>query len=280
MLYLNKNYIYSKVSEALEEDAPYGDITTLFTQDRSSQTTGKLWVKADGVLSGIDVARIAFELCDEDIEFTPVKNDGDILKYGDSIAEISGSAIGILTAERIALNFLQRMSGTATMTREFVDVVKHTKAKIVDTRKTTPLLRLFEKYAVRCGGGINHRTGLSDGILIKDNHIVAAGGIKKAIDLARENVAHTLKIEIEIKSLGQLDEALKAKADIIMLDNFNLEDMRKAVEIIDGKSITEASGGVNKSTVKAIAETGVDIISVGALTHSVIALDISLDLQA
>jgi len=280
MLYLNKNYIYSKVNEALEEDAPYGDITTLFTQNKCTQTTGKLWAKADGVLSGIEVARIAFELCDEDIEFVTIKNDGDTLKYGDSIAEVSGSAVGILTAERIALNFLQRMSGTATMTREFVNTVKHTNAKIVDTRKTTPLLRLFEKYAVRCGGGINHRTGLSDGILIKDNHIVAAGGIKKAIDLVKENVAHTLKIEVEIKSLDQLDEALEAKADIIMLDNFNLENMKKAVEIIDGKAITEASGGVNKSTVKAIAETGVDIISVGALTHSVVALDISLDLKA
>jgi nicotinate-nucleotide pyrophosphorylase (carboxylating) len=171
------------------------------------------------------------------------------------------------------------MSGIATMTRTLVDAVSHTKARIVDTRKTTPLLRMFEKYAVRCGGGINHRTGLSDGILIKDNHIIAAGGITRAVEKVRNKAPHTLKIELEIKSLAQLSEALDAGADIIMLDNFSPEDMKKAVKAAGGKALLEASGGINADTVKAVAETGVDIISVGALTHSVKALDISLDLD-
>ncbi len=279
MLYLDPKYITQKVTEALMEDAPYGDITTQFTIDNDKIVTGKLWAKADGILSGIDVAKEAFRLCDSRIIFTPIKKDGDTLKYGDTIATLEGYSTPILIAERIALNFMQRMSGVATMTKKYVDLVSHTKAKIVDTRKTTPLLRMFEKYAVRCGGGFNHRTGLSDGILIKDNHIIAAGGITEAISRAKAQVAHTLKIEVEIKSLDQLKEALDAKADIIMLDNFSLEDMKEAVKRVNGIALLEASGGINETTVKAIAETGVDIISSGALTHSVKALDISLDLD-
>ena len=279
MLYLDQKYITAKVQEALMEDAPYGDITTQFTIDEDKTVTGKLWAKADGVLAGIEVAREAFKLCDETIEFTPLKKDGDELKYGDTIATLKGPSMAILIAERIALNFMQRMSGIATMTNKYVKLISHTNARIVDTRKTTPLLRMFEKYAVRCGGGINHRTGLSDGILIKDNHIIASGGITQAISRAKAQAAHTLKVEVEIKSLAQLKEAMDAKADIIMLDNFSLEDMRKAVEIVDGKAQIEASGGINEETLKAIAETGVDIISSGALTHSVKSLDISLDLD-
>jgi len=279
MIYLDKKYIYDKVKLALEEDAPYGDITTQFTIDTDKIVTGKLWAKADGVLSGISVAEAAFKLCDENIEFTACKKDGDFLKYGDTIAEIKGLSMPILIAERIALNFMQRMSGIATMTNKYVKIVSHTKARIVDTRKTTPLLRMFEKYAVRCGGGVNHRTGLSDGILIKDNHIIAAGGIGKAVGRAKASAAHTLKVEVEIKSLEQLKEALEAKADIIMLDNFTLEDMKKAVAIVGDSALIEASGGINEESVKEIAETGVHIISSGALTHSVKALDISLDLN-
>ena len=279
MLYLDPKYITDKVREALAEDAPYGDITTQFTIDDDKKVTGRLWAKADGILSGINVAREAFRLCDESIIFTPCKKDGDVLKYGDTIAAIEGPSMPILIAERIALNFMQRMSGIATMTNRYVKLVSHTKARIVDTRKTTPLLRMFEKYAVRCGGGINHRTGLSDGILIKDNHIIAAGGITNAISRAKAKAAHTLKVEVEIKSIDQLQEALNAKADIIMFDNFSTDDMKKAVAIIDGRAQTEASGGINETTLVAIAETGVDIISSGALTHSVKSLDISLDLD-
>ena len=279
MLYLEKNYIYGKVKEALFEDAPSGDITTIFTQTGNTRCEGRLWAKADGIFSGIDVARAAVDICDSNVKFLAKKRDGDLLSYGDTIAIVEGAPLGILTAERIALNFLQRMSGIATMTKGYVDCVSHTKARIVDTRKTTPLLRTFEKYAVRCGGGINHRTGLSDGILIKDNHIAATGGISKAINMVRAEAAHTLKIEIEIKSLEQLSEALDAKADIIMLDNFDCITMKEAVNIVNGRALLEASGGVNIDSVKAIAETGVDIISVGALTHSVKSLDISLDID-
>ena len=278
MLYLDPKYITEKVREALLEDAPYGDITTQFTIEEDKTVRGKLWAKADGILAGINVAREAFRLCDENIIFTPCKKDGDSLKYGDTIAEIEGPSMPILIAERIALNFMQRMSGIATMTHRYASLISHTGARIVDTRKTTPLLRMFEKYAVRCGGGINHRTGLSDGILIKDNHIIASGGITEAVTRAKAKAAHTLKVEVEIKSLSQLEEALNAGADIIMLDNFNLEDMRKAVRTVAGKAQIEASGGINENTLLAIAETGVDIISSGALTHSVKSLDISLDL--
>ena len=279
MLYLDPKYITDKVKEALAEDAPYGDITTQFTIDRDKTVKGKLWAKADGILAGINVAREAFRLCDENIIFTPMKNDGDKIKYGDTIALIEGPSMPILIAERIALNFMQRMSGIATMTNHYVNLVSHTKARIVDTRKTTPLLRMFEKYAVRCGGGINHRTGLSDGILIKDNHIIAAGGISQAIQRAKAKAAHTLKVEVEIKSLDQLKEAMEAEADIIMLDNFSIEDMKKAVETVKGSAQIEASGGINETTLVDIAQTGVDIISSGALTHSVKSLDISLDLE-
>ncbi|MBP5274719.1 MAG: carboxylating nicotinate-nucleotide diphosphorylase [Abditibacteriota bacterium] len=278
-MYLDRNYIYDKVKEALREDAPYGDITSQFTIDPETRSRGRIWSKSEGVLAGIEVAKAAFDLADPEGSVVFLKSDGDRLNYGDVICEVEGTARGILTAERIALNFLQRMSGIATMTRTLVDAVSHTKARIVDTRKTTPLLRMFEKYAVRCGGGINHRTGLSDGILIKDNHIIAAGGITRAVEKVRNKAPHTLKIELEIKSLAQLQEALDAGADIVMLDNFAPEDMKKAVNAAGGKALLEASGGINADTVRAVAETGVDIISVGALTHSVKALDISLDLD-
>ena len=279
MLYLDPKYITKKVTEALAEDAPYGDITTQFTIDTDKIVKGRLWAKADGCLCGIKVAEEAFKLCDHNIIFTPEKKDGDSLKYGDTIARVEGLSAPILIAERIALNFLQRMSGIATQTRKYADLISHTNAKIVDTRKTTPLLRMFEKYAVRCGGGYNHRTGLSDGILIKDNHIIAAGGITQAVSRAKALAAHTLKIEVEIKSLEELEEAVNAGADIVMLDNFTPLQMKEAVQRVKGKVLLEASGGINENSVKETAETGVDIISSGALTHSVKALDISLDLD-
>ncbi len=279
MLYLDKNYIYDKVKAALEEDAPYGDITSLFTQKESSWSKGRIWAKEDLVVSGMDVAQAAFDITDASCIFTPCVEDGDAVKRGETLAFVEGPSVSLLTAERIALNFLQRMSGIATMTRRYVEAVSHTRARITDTRKTTPLLRLFEKYAVRCGGGFNHRTGLSDGILIKDNHIAAAGGITCAVEAARSMAAHTLRIEVEIKSPDQLEEALASGAEIIMLDNFTTEDMKKAVAAVGGRALLEASGGINLETLKAVAETGVDIISSGALTHSVKAVDISLDLE-
>jgi len=218
-------------------------------------------------------------MLDAKIAFEPDKIDGSPVEPGDKIANVSGSARAILAAERVALNFLQRMSGIATLTRKYVDLVSHTGAKIADTRKTTPGFRRLEKYAVTVGGGVNHRFNLSDGVLIKDNHIAAAGSITAAVTAAKKAAPHLLKIECEVSTLNQLDEAIAAGADVILLDNMPLDLLRQAVELGAGRVITEASGGVNESNVAAIAETGVDIISVGALTHSVRALDISLELE-
>lgn len=264
------------IDRALEEDVGTGDITTLTTISEDAVGHGRYIAKEDGVLCGIDLARRVYAKLDDGISFTAYKKDGDEVVKGDIIAEVTGPAISLLTGERVGLNLMQRLSGTATKTRECVRKIEGTNATIADTRKTTPGLRVLEKYAVRVGGGSNHRFNLADGILIKDNHIVAAGGITEAVRRARKNAPHTLKVEVEIETFEQLEEALAAGADIIMLDNMSCEDMAKAVKIVDGRAKTEASGNMGDRDLREVAETGVDIISIGALTHSVRSLDISL----
>lgn len=268
------------IERALAEDIHTGDITTLAVVPVSRPVKGVLLAKEELVLAGIDVAARVFGILDNGIEFKPLVADGAIAAKGTVLAQFSGDASTLLQGERVALNLLQRMSGVATMTSRYVRAVAGTKARIVDTRKTTPGLRILEKYAVRVGGGINHRTGLYDGVLIKENHIVAAGGITEAVKRARGYIPHTLKIEIETETLDQVKEAVAAGADIIMLDNMDLASMRTAVEFIAGRALVEASGGVNLQSVRGIADTGVDIISVGALTHSAPAMDISMLLES
>ena len=275
-----KQQIDRIIAEALAEDIHTGDITTLALQLGSRPIVGFLKAKEEMVVCGIDVACQVLATVDSTVAFKPCCQDGDRVAPGDIIARFSGDAALLLQGERVALNLLQRMSGIATLTARFVKAVAGTKARIVDTRKTTPGLRVLEKYAVRAGGGINHRTGLYDGVLIKENHIAAAGGIASAISRVRSYIPHTLKIEIETETLAEVGEALAAGADIIMLDNMSNAMMREAVELIAGQALTEASGGVNLATVRGIAETGVDIISVGALTHSAPAMDISMLLEA
>ncbi len=264
------------IMNALKEDIPSGDITTDNIIDETSESQAVLIAKDEGVIAGLDVAKRVFMLLDDTIVFEKHVEEGQRVKYGDTIATIKGNTRAILKAERTALNLLQRLSGIATATRKLVDRIEGLPAKVVDTRKTTPGLRILEKYAVRVGGGYNHRFSLSDGVLIKDNHIKAAGGIKKAIERVRERIPHTLKIEVETETLEQVREAIDGKADIIMFDNMGLDKMKEAVKIINGNAITEASGNVNIDTIYDIACTGVDIISVGGLTHSVHSFDISM----
>jgi nicotinate-nucleotide pyrophosphorylase (carboxylating) len=264
------------IENALREDIGSGDVTTLATVKESKKGTAKAIVKADTVVAGIEIFGEVFHVYNSDIRFTAASADGHRARRGTVVAEISGAMRNILTAERVALNIFQRMCGIATLTGRYVDTVKGTKAKILDTRKTAPGLRNLEKYAVRVGGGFNHRIGLYGGVLIKDNHITAAGGITKALKHVRDNVPLTLKIEVEVKNIREVEEALSAGCDIIMLDNMNTEEMREAVALIDGGVLIEASGNVNLSNVREIAETGVDFISIGALTHSAPAADISL----
>ena len=264
------------IEHALLEDIHTGDITTQAVVPGKRAASARLIAKEEMVLAGIFVAERVFQRLSTDVDFTACLPEGGRAVKGDVLATIQGNAADLLMGERVALNLLQRLSGIATLTSRYVAAVQGTKARVVDTRKTTPGLRELEKYAVRVGGGINHRTGLYDGILIKENHIVAAGGITEAIRRARAYIPHTLKIEIETETLEQVDEALAAGADIIMLDNMDLADMRTSVAAIAGRALVEASGGVNLETVRAIAETGVDIISVGALTHSPRAMDISM----
>ncbi|MGZ6223746.1 MAG: carboxylating nicotinate-nucleotide diphosphorylase, partial [Syntrophales bacterium] len=268
--------IRNVVQSALEEDVGAADITT--TAALTGEETGRAVAiaKADVVVAGIDVFKETFLLLDPSVKFKGCCEDGDVVEKGGCIAEISGNLSRMLTAERVALNFLQRMSGIATLTWRYVDEVKGTKAKILDTRKTAPGLRYLDKYAVKIGGGHNHRFGLYDGVLIKDNHIAAAGGISQALARVRRSLPHTLKVEIEVKNLLELEEAINSGADVIMLDNMSLEDMGKAVAATGGRVPLEASGNVSLANVRKIAETGVDFISVGALTHSVAAADISL----
>lgn len=275
-MYLNDITLDKLIMNALSEDVGTGDITTESTIPETARAHGLYKAKESGVLCGIGVAARVFELIDRDIEFTPLKRDGDRIEKGEIIAEVRGKATNVLTGERVGLNLMQRMSGIATRTAEAVAQVEGTGAKICDTRKTTPGLRVVEKYAVKVGGGTNHRFNLADGILIKDNHIVAAGSITNAVRAARANAPHTLKIEVEVETFDELNEALDVGADIIMLDNMSCEDMKKAVGIVNGRAVTEASGNMGDRNLKEVADCGVDLISIGALTHSVRSLDISL----
>lgn len=261
---------------ALKEDVGTGDITTNCCIPAKNRSEAYFLAKEDGVICGIDLAQKVFSIVDEKITVIPHAKDGDLVKKGDIIAEVIGPSRGILTGERVALNLMQRLSGTATATAKAVSSVSGTNAKIADTRKSTPGLRVLEKYAVRVGGGHNHRFNLSDGVLIKDNHIAAAGGIAAAIKAARAVVPHVMKIEVETENLDEVSQALEAGADIIMLDNMSLEMMAQAVSLINGKVITEASGNMGEKDLSEVAKTGVDYISIGALTHSVKSLDISL----
>jgi len=264
------------IENALAEDIHTGDITTLAVVREGHAARAILKAKEEMVLAGIDVAARVFRLLDERVVFTPGFADGERLVPGDIIAEIEGDAALLLQGERVALNLLQRMCGIATVTARYVEAVRGTKARVVDTRKTTPGLRILEKYAVRVGGGTNHRTGLYDGVLIKENHIAAAGGVTEAVRRAKSYIPHTIKVEVETETLPQVAEALAAGADIIMLDNMDTAAMGEAVALIGGRALVEASGGVNLESIRGIAETGVDIISVGALTHSARAMDISM----
>jgi nicotinate-nucleotide pyrophosphorylase (carboxylating) len=276
---IHSHSIRKIIQSALEEDISKGDITTaaVLTGDETGKATA--FAKIELVAAGIDVFRETFLVLDSRIRFIGCCKDGQVVQKGGSLAEISGNLGSILTAERVALNFLQRMCGIATLTREYVDAIKGTRARILDTRKTAPGLRCLDKYAVTIGGGMNHRFGLYDGILIKDNHIAAAGGISQALARVRGRFPHTLKVEVEVKNLSELEEALASGADTIMLDNMTVGDMKKAVDIINRRVPLEASGNVSLANVRQIAETGVDFISVGALTHSVPASDISLKIE-
>lgn len=267
------------IKNALKEDINYIDIATDLTLDSSNIQQGVFLAKADGVLCGIDVALRVFELLYDGFEYSVYKKDRDTVKKGDIIARVTGPVTFLLKGERTALNLLQHMSGIATETRRCVELVKGTKASIADTRKTLPGLRALQKYAVTCGGGKNHRFNLSDCAMLKDNHIDACGGIEKAVGILREKIGHTVKIEVETRNLDEVAKALNAGADIIMLDNMDNDTMKKAVELMDGKALSEASGGITHDTIAAVAQTGVDIISIGALTHSVTAFDISMKIK-
>lgn len=264
------------INMALEEDIGTGDITTETTIPQDKKANGKFIAKEDMIICGIDIAKYVFSLVDPSINFVPNFKDGDAVKKKDVIATVSGNARNVLTGERTALNLMQRMTGIATKTSQAVESIKGTNAKIADTRKTTPGLRVLEKYAVRIGGGTNHRFNLADGVLIKDNHIAVSGGIKNAVANARKAIPHTLKIEVEVETKEQLLEALEAKADIIMLDNMSNEQMAECVKLVDGRAVLEASGNMGEKDLLSVAKTGVDIISIGALTHTVKAADISL----
>jgi len=264
------------IRTALEEDIGPGDVTTAATVTPGTLARAELVAKEEFLLAGIGVARRVFELLDAEVAFECLVADGLAVKRGEVLAWLKGDAASLLQGERVALNLLQRLSGVATLTAQFVKETAGTSATIVDTRKTTPGLRALEKYAVRVGGGGNHRMALYDGVLIKENHVAAAGGITTAVTRARRHAPHTLKIEVEVRTLQEVAEALAAGADILLLDNMDLAQLRAAVELVGGRAVTEASGGVNLDTVRAIAETGVDLISVGALTHSYRSVDISM----
>ncbi|NPV28695.1 MAG: carboxylating nicotinate-nucleotide diphosphorylase [Firmicutes bacterium] len=265
------------VHRALAEDIGTGDLTTDSLVPAGAEAEAVIHSKSTGVLAGLPVAARVFRVLDPDIRVEEQIPEGSFIRPGSIIARVRGRARAVLTGERVALNFLQRLSGIATATRHLVELIAGTRARLVDTRKTAPGLRVLEKYAVRIGGGCNHRIGLYDGILIKDNHIKVAGGIAEAVRRARAAVPHTIKIEIEVETLEQLEEALAAGADLIMLDNMPLPLLRKAVALAGGRVPLEASGGITAERIREVAETGVDFISVGAITHSAPALDISMD---
>lgn len=264
------------ILQALREDITSEDITTNSVMPCYQAGEVDLICKQDGVIAGLDVFKRVFELLDEKTEAIFYCKDGDVVRKGEKIGLVRGDIRVLLSGERTALNYLQRMSGIATYTREIADLLKGTKTKLLDTRKTTPNMRIFEKYSVKVGGGYNHRYNLSDGILLKDNHIGAAGGVKEAVKMAKEYAPFVRKIEIEVENLEMLMEALDAGADIIMLDNMNVEDMKKAVKLCRGKAETECSGNVTRENVEKLVDIGVDYISSGALTHSSPILDLSL----
>ncbi len=264
------------IRTALEEDIGQGDITTAVTVAADSTARADLVAKEDFVLAGLEVAAAVFSQLDAEVRFEKIFAEGQPVRKGDVIAWLKGRSASLLRGERVALNLLQRMCGVASLTARYVAAVEGTRATIVDTRKTAPGLRALDKYAVRMGGGRNHRIGLFDGVLIKENHIAAAGGIAAAIGAAKQQLPHTLKIEIETRNLDEVEAAIEAGADIIMLDNMTLYDMNRAVELIAGRALVEGSGGVSLDRVGEIAATGVDLISVGELTHSVKAADISM----
>lgn len=273
---LDKKILSEIVKEALKEDIGKGDITSKFTVSPDIKGLGIIVAKEKGVLAGIEVSREVFNTVDASTKFTTHKTDGEKFIPGNIIADIQGKALSLLSAERVALNFLQRMSGIATLTSKYVERIKDTKAKILDTRKTTPNLRMLEKYAVRIGGGYNHRMGLYDQILIKDNHINLGKGIKNVLNKVKDVDSGKLFVEIEVKNLRQLKQVLRFNVDRIMLDNMPIEDIRNAVRIVDDRCEIEVSGNVNLRKIREIAETGVDYISVGSLTHSYKSIDLSM----
>ncbi len=275
---LDKLYIHDTIMNALKEDMPLGDITTDNIISEEEVSKAEFLAKQDAVIAGLDITKYVFEILDINIVFKALVKDGDKVKKGDIIAEVSGSTSALLKGERTALNFLQRLSAIATMTERYVIKVQGLPVKIADTRKTTPGLRLLEKYAVSAGGGSNHRFSLSDGVLIKDNHIAAAGGITKAVERVRGCIPHTVKIEVEVESMEEVQEALDCKADIIMLDNMTTQQMAEAVSLINKRALVEASGNMTEETIYEVALTGVDIISIGKLTHSANSIDISMNI--
>lgn len=273
---MNNFQIDDIILTALKEDMPLGDVTTDNIIDKNSTCKAYLKAKQAGVVCGIEIARRTFEILDSNVRFTANKKDGDIVEVGDIIIEVEGNTRALLKAERTALNFMQHLSGIATDTHRYAEIIKDLKTKVVDTRKTTPGLRYVEKYAVKCGGGSNHRYSLSDGVLIKDNHIKAAGGITNAVTTVRENIPHTVKIEVETENLDMVKEAIEVKADIIMLDNMSIEQMKEAVDYIAGRALVEASGDIDDIKLRKVAETGVDIVSIGRITRAAGSLDISM----
>ncbi len=282
---LDPEIIYEAVNHALAEDIGRGDITSRSTVRPGQRARGSFLAKQDFVLAGLEVADAVFAAFDYQMQIEANVADGEELATGKMFGRVTGDAQMLLAAERVALNFLQRMSGVATITRRYADAIAGTRAKIVDTRKTTPGLRMLEKYAVTVGGGHNHRLGLDDGVLIKDNHIALAGGVTEAVRRAKEAAGHLHKIEVEVANFEQLKDALAAKADIIMLDNMTPETVREAVQIVnqhepdERRTLLEASGGITLANVRAYAEAGADLISIGALTHSAPAVDISLKIK-
>ena len=273
---MNKLIIEKIIKNGLIEDISYIDAATDILISKNQKSKAVLIAKDSGVLAGVEVFEMVFSIIDSETTFKRLFNDGDRINIGDSILEIYGNTRTILKGERLALNLLQRMSGIATLASEYKRKVEGYNVRIVDTRKTTPNLRILEKYAVKIGGCYNHRYNLSDSMMIKDNHIQAVGSITKAVKIGKEHIPHTMKIEVEVKNIQELKEAVEAEVDIIMLDNMALKDMKEAVKIVNKRAILEASGGINLDNVSEIAKIGIDIISIGALTHSYKVLDISL----
>lgn len=278
MSYLLQNFVVEKyIKQALQEDIGHGDITVNSIVKPGQTLKVNLNTRTNGIIAGIDVFRLVFATLDSEIKFQKFVNDGDTILACQKLATIEGKADTILTGERTALNFIQRMSAIATLTNEYQEAIKPYKAKITDTRKTTPNFRIFEKYSVNIGGGSNHRFGLYDCVMIKDNHIQLAGSIQNAVSLVRENLSHATKIEVEADTLLQVKEALKLGVDIIMLDNMTIEQMKEAVELIQGRAIVEASGNISLETVNSVASTGVDYISTSAINTKAGTLDLALD---